>query len=37
VSLTEVYKKIRAIPLLSLRACAAYDRVKPYIAYVVDE
>jgi hypothetical protein len=27
----EVYKNSRAIPLLSLRACAAYDKVKPYL------
>jgi hypothetical protein len=27
----EVYKKSTAIPLFSLKACAAYNRVKPYL------
>ena len=31
----EVYKERRAIPLLSLRACAAYNRVKPYLTKYV--
>ena len=31
----KVYKKSRAIPLLSLRACAAYERVKPYLTFTL--
>jgi hypothetical protein len=33
----EVYKKSRAIPLLSLRACAAYNRVKPHFTLLQKE